>query len=452
MADQTTNLKLFAQALGFQEGAANVEVLAAAEKHLLEISKQLEQARLTGTIEDVQHLTEEADILRRHMEVMKPAQEGVNASERDWIGVLRQVNPALGNFVDNGLKAAKVMQEMAAGKRLLGTLAAALTPIFTAVAGTLVVMAKEYAEVTQQIREQAKALDELKRKERDRQQGIEDARAGTRLPAFDEDQSRAARETADRIGAMYPFIDPEAVNKAVAFAGGAAGGLGGGAFGAEDIARLGRLIQMGPQSLTLGAEMNPAAVQREITSELARHRERLDAEFAREAGQAAEQAARAPIEARQVGGSTLNLRERIARRAQPGMDIDHLIAMAQKFGTREEVDQFAAYLDDAITGVRPISHVLRRAGQGLGLLGVDVGQLDPRFTAKPEELTVLAGVFQEMMAESRRATDATERLEQVIRDKNFGDDNRWARFVVPTAREQGRARSNGDSRARAAER
>jgi hypothetical protein len=435
---------MVAQALGFDSTARAVDVLAEAEKRLAENTKELEQARASGSTSDVARLLGDREVLQQAITDLGGAQDRLNASERDWLGVLRQINPSLGLFIDNALKSAKVVKELVAEKKLWSAAAGAAIPILTALAAAAAAVAQEFARGTKAIQDQARALDELKGQERERQQSIDDARAASKLPIFSPDESRVARETADRIGQQFPFIDAAAVNKAVAFAGGAAGEIGGGAFGVSDIARLARLIQLGPESLKLTNEMRPEAVQREIERELARHRERLDQDFATQAAKEAEQRGRATIEAKQVGGSTLGLRERIARRAPEGMDIDFLVRLAQSVPSGQEAETFGKWLDDAISGVRPISNLARRGAQLGSLLGINIGAIEPRLTAEPEHVAVLEGVFQEMLAEQRRATEALRRME-----------SRPSQVVLPDAKFYGadgeaflRRVSNGESRAR----
>jgi len=146
-------------------------------------------------------------------------------------------------------RAGKVTRELASQKQLLSSIGAAAIPIFVAIAATVRAMAAEYAEATKAIRDQAKALDELKKQERDQQQTIEDARAKTKLGPFSAEQSQRALETFQQVREKFPFVAEDAVKNAIAFTGGAAGERGGGAHSLEDIARLARLIQLGPTSL-----------------------------------------------------------------------------------------------------------------------------------------------------------------------------------------------------------
>jgi hypothetical protein len=379
---------------------------------------------------------------------VKPAEEAADAKvelfqrERDWMGVLRQISPEVAGFIDGVVKAARVTKELGEQKKFLSSIGAAAIPVFIAIAATVRAMAAEFAEANKAIRDQAKALDELKSKERERQQSIEDTRAASKLPIFTPDEARVARETAGRIGQKFPFIDEGAVNRAVGFAGGAAGEVGGGAFGLDQIARLARLIQLGPESLTLTEKMSPAAVQREITSELDRHRGRLDQEFATKATQSAEGKGRAIGEVAQMGGSTLNLRERLQRRAPEGMDIDHLIELAQKVQDMGGLDKLDRMLQMAISGESPSLHVLRRLRQTGGLVGADLGFLDPTSAATESEITVLRGVFAEMTAELRRIASPTRIDARQYNPKNYGES-------ADVAKERTR---NGDTLARDLER
>jgi len=383
-----TQLTLAARALGFDESAKSVDLLAQAQARLVENQKELEEARSGGTIDDVARLAQEQKNLTFVVDSLGQKQGEVTAGERDWMGVLRRLSPQIAGFIDGLTKSAKVTKDLADQKKLLSSVGAAVIPIVVAIAAAVRAMAAEFAEANKTIRDQAKALDELASKQRERQQSIEDIRAASKLPVFTPDEARAAAVTAGRIGEQFPFIDQGAVNRAVAF--------GAGLFGMDQTARLARLIQLGPESLKLTEQMRPAAVQREINNELKRHRARLDQDFATEAAQSAEGKARVSGEIAQMGGSTLNLRERIAARALEGMDIDKLVELAQKvedMGGLEELDRL---LQMAISGESPSLHVLRRINQGGGVFGANLGFLDPTHGATEAEIAVLRGVFQGM--------------------------------------------------------
>jgi hypothetical protein len=67
--------------------------------------------------------------------------------------------------------------------------------------------------------------------------------------------------------------------------------------------------------------------------------------------------------------------------------------------------------------------------EGAGLLGIDAGALDPRLTATEPELAVLRGLFVELLAESRKQTEALQSGGGVVHigsyqpnAKNFGAD------------------------------
>lgn len=422
-----TNLNIKATAQGTAETAAELQKVADAQKQVGE---------------QVQAGGKSAEDATPAVDKLADAKAGLFERERNWMGVLRQISPELAGFIDGMVKSAKVTQELAGQKKFLASMGAAVLPVVVAIAAAVRAMAAEFAEANQAIRDQAKALDELATKQRERQQSIEDTRAASKLPIFTPDESRVASETAGRIGEQFPFIDKGAINRAAAFTGGAAGEVGGGAFGIDQIARLARLIQLAPESLKLTEQMSPAAVQREITSELERHRTRLDEEFSAKAVQSAEGKARGPVEAAQMGGPTLNLRDRLKRRAPEGMDIDHLIELAQKVEDMGGVDELDRWLQMAISGESPSLHVARRLSQAGGIFGLDAGVIDPRLTAKEPEIAVLRGVFAEMAAELRRITSPTQIDARQYNPKNYGPDavSKMARTI------------NGDTVARNLER
>ena len=56
MGEQTTRLTMLATAAGFDTSAKAVDVLAEAEKKLKDTNAELEQAKLTGTLAEVDAL------------------------------------------------------------------------------------------------------------------------------------------------------------------------------------------------------------------------------------------------------------------------------------------------------------------------------------------------------------------------------------------------------------
>jgi hypothetical protein len=448
MGDQTTRLTMLATAAGFDTSAKAVDVLADAEKKLKDTNAELEKAKLTGTLAEVDALQQRQQSLEKVIDGVTTSQGRSTATHRDWFGVLRSINPELATYVEGMVHAAKGVRELGEQKKLLSSIGAAAIPIFVAIAATVRAMAAEYAEATKAIRDQAKALDELKKQERDQQQTIEDARAKTKLGPFDAEQSQRAVETFQQVREKFAFLAEDAVKNAIAFTGGAAGERGGGAHSLEDIARLARLIQLSPTSLNLTQDMRPASVEREINQELARHKQALDQQFATEAAQAAERATRVPVEVAQQGGSTLNLRERLQRRAGEGMNLDHLVELMQKVQDLGGLDAFERLLGMAISGESPGLHVLRRLSQGAGLLGIDAGALDPRLTATEPELAVLRGLFQELLAESRKQTEALQHGGGVTHIENYQPN---AKNLGADAFSFRRRSISGESRARAAE-
>jgi len=405
MGEQTTRLTMLATAAGFDTSAKAVDVLAEAEKKLKDTNAELEQAKLTGTLAEVDALQQRQQSLEKVIDGVTSSQGRSTATHQDWFNVLRQVSPELANYAQEVFHAGKVTQELGDKRTVLSLLGAVAVPIFIAIAAAVRSMAEEFAQATAKIREQAAALDELKKQEQDQQQSMEDARAKTKLGPFSDEQSQRALETFQQVREKFPFVAEDAIKNAIAFTGGAAGERGGGAHSLEDIARLARLIQLGPTSLTLTQDMRPASIEREITQELQRHKQSLDQQFATEAAQAAERASRVPVEVAQQGGSTLNLRDRIAARAPEGANLTHLIELMQSLGSKEGLEFFARRMQMAESGESPTMWLIKTLASGAGLLGIDVGKLSPKFTATQSELTTLRGVFDEMNAELRRQTE-----------------------------------------------
>jgi hypothetical protein len=450
MGEQTTRLTMLATAAGFDTSAKAVDVLTEAEKKLKDTNAELEQAKLTGTLAEVDALQQRQQSLEKVIDGVTTSQGRSTATHRDWFNVLRQVSPELANYAQEVFHAGKVTQELGDKRTVLSSLGAIAIPIFIAIAAAVRSMAEEFAQATAKIREQAAALNELKKQERDQQQSIEDLRAKSKLPIFTAEESQGAVQTFQRIRERFPFVEEGAAKSAVAFAGPAVGEPGAGPHSLEDIARLGRLIQLGPKSLTLTEDMKPAAVEREISQELSRHKQRLDQEFATEAAQAAERATRVPVEAAQQGGSTLNLRDRIAARAPEGANLDHLIELMQSLESKEGLEFFARRMAMAESGESPTMWLAKQLLSGAGLLGIDLGKLSPKFTATQSELTTLRGVFDEMNAELRRQTETLESAKPSVHIENYQPQFNPKNFGAD-ANSFRRRSISGESRARDAE-
>jgi len=111
--EQKTKLTLLAEALGFDQSARAVDVLTKAQEELKKKSAELEGAKLTGTVAEVGKLRGEQQALGAAIAELHPEQDKLNASERTYIGLLSQISPALGSFVEGGVRSIKVAGDLA---------------------------------------------------------------------------------------------------------------------------------------------------------------------------------------------------------------------------------------------------------------------------------------------------------------------------------------------------
>ena len=412
MGEETQDLKLQAKAVGFDQAAKDVDKVADAQKGL----------------------TDKVDGSGKAAEDQAESQQKSTAAASDYVAILSRLDPRLGALADSLLKATTITGSMDGKTVSLGdslkkvtgflntnvgalkSFGAIAVAVFAAVAAAVQAMVAELNQANQAIQSQMKALDELKGKERDQQQALEDLRDAMRQGPFSPEQSQAALQTLQRIREQFAFISEDAVRTAVAFTGGAAGQRGGGPFSMEQIARTARLIQL-PGKLELSEGMRPASAAHVIGRALTRFGPELDEQFAREAQQRAEQRARAGVEVAQQGGSTLNLRERIERRAMEGADIDRLLRLAQELQDLPTLERFQKLLAMAESGELPSLHVLRRLSQLGGMLGLDVGSLDSRLTASQSDISVLRGTFVEILNEQRKQVEAMQAASEALREQ-----------------------------------
>lgn len=439
MGEATQKLTLEAVARGFPETAQAVDAVAEAQKRLIENAKELEQAKLSGATGEVARLTEEHARLTEIVGRAKPKQDGLNESHGHFERVLRSVHPALG--------------EVAAILERYGGVASVAAAAIMGISAAVRTMREELQAATKAIDAQHKALNQLKEQEGERQQDIENQRAGSKLGPFPSaEASDAAFKTFQRIREKFPFIDEEAVAKVVSRTGAEKGLAGGGAFDIEEIARAARIEQVTPDHLNLD-KVRPASLEYRVRRALERDKAALDTTFSVEAEQKARGQAKSLTEGQQQGGSTLNLEEIIRRHAPEGADIDALVKLAQRLGSSEEVEYFSKRLEMAISGESPTLHVGLRVGQALQGMGLTD---EPKVSATPADLAVLRGAFNEISAQQKRLEEERKKLDEERRKpgtpvsiNNTYNNGKW---IVPGARHQRSAMVNGESMMRDLER
>ncbi len=458
MPTTTEQLILEAKALGFTEAAKVQDVLAEAQKRLVQTTKDLESARGSGTIDQVATLTGQQEKLSQSVSLLSGNNERAAKSTINFGEQIRRISPLLGDVVS-------VFSRYGGGAAIAG----AATAAFTA---AVRVMRNELAAAQASINATAQAMNEIQGKSRNSQQSIENIRAGTKLGSFETpEQSIAAIERANRIRGANGFLDSGAVDRAVALA-------SGGSFTDDETARIARMMEIPAMRDSLGIteKTSAANIERRLRKGLQRHDAELDKTFSLETQQKYLGKTLAGAQATQHGGATLDLQEIIGRHAPAGADTEYLARLAQSFGDLDSVERYAKNLERAESGDSPFLHIARRFNQGLAGVGVID---DTQIKATPEHLAILRGVFVEMRQHQKKnarqqpASQSPESAPIPATRPNFMPvapmephssnynphtgmpvtiNHYNSRFIAPFARGQEQARVNGESRARDLER
>jgi len=413
-----------------------------------------------------------------------------HASESDVVSLLTQASPTLGAFVDGMLKSGKIAGDLASRninlKETFGSLSAAIKANAGALkllgagaavaAGIWLIVRALNAEreamerVNEEIKKRTAAQNELKGAERDRAAEIERLRDASRQGPFDEEEARAAKETAEDVKARAPFIDEAAINRAVAAVGGREDRAGGGRFGIEEIERLAVILERFGQEIDL-AGLSGERVDRQATQMLEYYAEKLDAIFAREAGQRRESLQEAGKQAVSLGGATLDLEEFIKRYAPVGADTERLAQLLQQyselgadrdFGPRRmpRKGDLVPSEEERVT-VRVLMELLTRLqAKGTGK-GLDAGEVAP--IAVPiggserdsEAAKYLTQQAIKRLAEERRQQEEAaaegKRYEEYLRELEADDESKGTRQAETEEPSRGEVKEAAPKAAVAAE-
>ncbi len=113
MGEETkSRLTLMAEALGFDQSARAVDVLSKAQDELAKKNAALEGAKLTGTVAEVEKLRGEQQALGGAIAELTPAQEELNLSTRNFVGLIRQISPGLAFYVEGLFRSVHVAGEL----------------------------------------------------------------------------------------------------------------------------------------------------------------------------------------------------------------------------------------------------------------------------------------------------------------------------------------------------
>lgn len=324
MSEEKLTLK--SEAKGFDETAKKVDTVADA------------QDRLKGAVKKTAEPTRDA----------AAAQDKLNASESDFIGLLTQVAPGMGRFADAMIKGLKIAGDLSTQELKLGEIIAKTTGFikanagafklllaggavaagFAAIAAAMGKVREESERVEKQLRKQKEAQDALRESQLDQQGAIERLASTRREGGFTADESRRSQTTAARVKKQFEFLDDSSINQAAAF--------GGADRSADEVARIAALVQSG--RLNLDGQRGQASQDRLIERELRRFSDFLQNEFKRE------------IDQGQTIGATGERadRARVQAVAQPGSSATELRKIAEQFATdTEEAENLARIIQEA---------------------------------------------------------------------------------------------------------
>jgi len=460
-----SRLTIVAETQGTAQAAADLQKVADAQQRLLagqggSRAGPATEAELLAMAE-MQYreaITEVADA----QENLASKQDKLHASERTYLGLLRQVSPTLAYYVEALSRSVKVAGDLAAknlelndmlkagkdfikenanGLLLLGAGGAVVAGI-SAISNAIVKMGKDFEQATKAIEDQQKALNELKRAQQDQQQTIESISDKRREGGLTADQSRAAEQEASAIGKRFgKSISTESINRAEAL-------LGGQGLSDDQMADAAFLMDAG--KLELDEKARPEARRRAFDRALRRNAADIAKFRAREGTQAAEARQEAAKEALAVGGTNLDLEQAIRDALGPGAgeeQVKRQLELVGKFPTtgalREGVARGTGVLPNLLRPITRINELI--AGEtpaipeGAGVPGTG-GILEKPVVLSAPELVDLTKVLTQ--------------LDQTLRDKPSVHIETYqpnAKNIVPGQRAQEAAMMNGAARARAAE-
>jgi len=468
--ETTTRLTMFAEAMGFDSTASSAELLAAALKRLGETTEALQTARTSGAVGELPQLMEDEQILRQYIAELTPAQqaqEELNLSMRNFVGLVRQVSPGLAFYVEGLFRSVHVVgqlanknlelgsalkgagnfiKENAASLALLGAGGAVVFAI-DQITGAYAKMGEELEKVTAKIKKQQDAVNELKRAEQDQQQTIESISDKRREGGLTADQARAAEQQAAGIGKRFgKSISTESINRAEAL-------LGGQGLSDDQMADAGFLMDAG--KLELDEKARPEARRRAFDRALRRNAADIAKFRAREGTQAGSIPAGAAQEVRGAAAGTLSIVDFI--KSLPGtlavgMDADKLGQIVQALPGMEGKYPSFTQIFPNFAGANLFSKALTDMVKGHGPAFSDIEDLQAVLAgegikAEPEEIRAAEFVQQQLNKANRNGRGGNVTIDNSTH--NYTEAHR--KMIVPGQRAREEASMNGAARARLAE-
>jgi len=460
-----SRLTIVAETQGTSQAAADLQKVADAQQRLLagqggSRAGPATEAELLAVAE--MQLREATSEVADAQENLISKQDKYIAVHRNYLGLLRQINPTIAYYAEGMIRSVRVAGDLAtkhlelndilkAGKgfitenanglALLGAGGAVIAGI-SAISAAVRQMQKDFEAATKSIEENNKALTDLKRKEGEGQQRIEEIAATRKEGGFGSpDAARAAGQQARRVEEKFRgVVSPEEIEKAAGF-------LGDKSVTDEELARVAFSLKR-PGSLELDPHVREASRQRAIERASRRDREAFDKQVALERGQAKETRDEAEKQARTTMGSQEALED--TTRADLGIgatdkDVEELAKLRRMFPTREDFMRGYRLAQRHTQVLRePIDTFLRNFSNDIAAVPPEeeADTIADAITVTPEQFAKLGRLW---TAGGERNTGRNV----TISAPTYNQQN-W-KNIVPGQRAREEASMNGAARARLAE-
>jgi len=390
-------------------------------------------------------------------------QSSINAGQRDWLGLLRQIHPQLGNFASTLFNASKVAGSLAekdldlvaglealtgalgknmAALKLFGAIGFALFGVNQLISA-IQRLKKEEEDVAAAMQKETEALDAVDRKRQSSAQSLEKLAEERRGGGYRTPEELAAAESRlERLMLLVPQFDRETAMRAVT--------LAGPEMGMGELIHITALMQT--QRLKLDQDVRQEAVAERFARASARpeSREFLDRFDELLTKQEQQLAARATEQAQGLQPGTLAIEKMLERAGWEagGADINKMGGMIKRLPEVQEGDRGfwrtlflsaagpEGYIGSYETG-RPATVEEKAARLGLKEHEVQIAEIAAQQIAN--------AVAKELGPVARELRDAAEKFDkQPVAVHNY--TGYWSEQAAATARRNGEARIMGSSR------
>lgn len=444
-------LKLTAAAQGFGDAASEAARLEQALDQVGEAAEGLGEKiegglggdRVTDGLGNMRSAFEEHE---KAVQADAEATAKNAAGKSDYLQILRQINPALGQLAETLINASKIAGDMASKnidltkgfEGLKGAILANANALKLFGAGALVAvgiyaisaalrrMREEFEAATKAIREQTEEANRLAQQQADLQQKIENLSDARREGGFNADEARDAANQARRLRERLPFLSEDAAAQAATFGRGRS---------TEDVERIAIAIQSG--RLQVDGGMRPESRERRIEAALERHADAIEAAAARERAQAGEETSAARGQLGRGGGSNRDLQNVASRFTEgTGFDPAMVAALAQIIGD-QQIETFERVTRGSDPGDFRRQALERLITEQLAERGVKVeGPIQDAAIELARQLRefLLGAGAQRFEEAAKKLGDAADRLNVGGGGQTTVNDFRGSRVVLPSRR------------------